>query len=185
MWDIVRATGIVTWILLMASVAVGTMFSGRQLPPRTQKTTLALHRSLSWLAVAFTVFHGGSLLLADEPWSVGEILLPLGLSGDSLFAAFGILAAYSMLAVTASFYLRRRLAGKTWRAIHMSAYGTFMAGWIHSVAMGTDTASPLMRGIYIGSFVLILLLALQRALAATAPVPPARAAAATSDRRVP
>jgi sulfoxide reductase heme-binding subunit YedZ len=58
---------------------------------------------------------------------------------------------YGLVIVVASFYIKKHIGQKTWRLIHFASLGVFMASLIHGVSAGTDTRTPLMIGLYVGS----------------------------------
>ncbi|MBK7584461.1 MAG: hypothetical protein IPI67_30180 [Myxococcales bacterium] len=51
--------------------------------------------------------------------------------------------------------LHRNLPRWVWRAVHASAFGTFVLGFAHGLAAGTDTQSVIVRGMYIGTAVVL------------------------------
>ena len=60
--------------------------------------------------------------------------------------------------VVGSFYIKKHIGQKTWRLIHFSSLGVFLASLIHGVSAGTDTRSPIMIGLYLGSAVVVAIL---------------------------
>jgi hypothetical protein len=40
---------------------------------------------------------------------------------------------------------------KTWRLVHFASLGVFLASLLHGITAGSDTQSPVMLGLYLGS----------------------------------
>ena len=83
--------------------------------------------------------------------------------------AFGVMSLYALVIVVASFYIKKHIGQKTWRLIHFSSLGVFLASLIHGVSAGTDTRTPVMIGLYMGSAGVVALLLLARLTGAVRP----------------
>jgi NhaP-type Na+/H+ and K+/H+ antiporter len=46
----------------------------------------------------------------------------------------------------------------TWRAIHFASIGVFVASLLHGMWAGTDTRTPMMIGLYVGSAAVVFTL---------------------------
>jgi DMSO/TMAO reductase YedYZ heme-binding membrane subunit len=80
-----------------------------------------------------------------------------------------------LVLVSTSFYFKRWIGQKAWRAIHYASFGVFVTSLLHGVWAGTDTASPLMIGLYLGSAIVVFsLLALRIVAETSAPRHPAK-----------
>ena len=77
-WYTARAGGMLAYLLLSASVAVGLLLSGRARLQRWPRFALEdVHRFLGILAGTFIVIHGGALLLDHVvPFSLAQLLVP-------------------------------------------------------------------------------------------------------------
>jgi len=53
--------------------------------------------------------------------------------------------------VVGSFYVKKWIGQKMWRAIHFASIGVFVSSMLHGVTAGTDTMAPLMIGLYVGA----------------------------------
>jgi hypothetical protein len=65
--------------------------------------------------------------------------------------ALGVVALYSLVIVVGSFYVKKHIGQKAWRLIHFVSLGVFLASLVHGITAGTDTQTPLMLGLYLGS----------------------------------
>jgi hypothetical protein len=90
--------------------------------------------------------------------------------------ALGVVAFYAMFLITVSFYVKKWIGQNAWRAIHMTAFGTFVGAGLHGVFSGTDTAHPVVMSMYVGSLAVVAILLLIRLAQAAAPDRPARVA---------
>ena len=92
----------------------------------------------------------------DFSWS--EILVPGASDWRPLAVGMGIAAFYGMVVVAGSFYVKRWIGQRRWRAIHFASLGVFISSLVHGIWAGTDSSSPLMMGLYLGSAVVVFCL---------------------------
>ena len=170
-WFLIRGSGIAAFVLLTASVAWGLMVSTKLFGRAVKAKGLQwIHESLGIAAVVATVLHLGALW-ADEfiEFTVVDLLVPGASEWEPMATALGIVAFWTLLVVTFSFYVKKWIGQGAWRTIHYLAFGSYTAALVHGVAAGTDTANPWMAGMYIGSAILVGLLTVVRILLARAP----------------
>jgi DMSO/TMAO reductase YedYZ heme-binding membrane subunit len=74
----------------------------------------------------------------------------------------GIAALYGLVVVVGSFYVKRWIGQKRWRAIHFASLGVFVSSLVHGIWAGTDTSSPMMIGLYLGSAIVVFALVAHR-----------------------
>jgi len=111
-WYVARAAGLVSWALLAAATLWGLALSTRALGDRPRANWLLdLHRWLGGTALAFTGVHVVALL-ADQyvHFGVAEILVPFTSSWHPVAVAWGVVAAYLLLAVELTSLARNRLS---------------------------------------------------------------------------
>ncbi len=143
-WYVARASGMVGWGLLSASVLWGLALSTQALGPRPRpRWLLDLHRFIGGLAVIFTVVHV-SAIVADGYVHFGlvEVLVPFTGSWHPVAVAWGITATYLLLAVELTSLARKRLPRKLWRLVHMASFPLFALATVHGLTAGTDGGSP-------------------------------------------
>ena len=133
------AAGLVAFGLLTVSVTLGLALSTRLLGNRRGKTLLGWHQTLMWTALAMLVLHGGAL--AVDPimrFGIVGVLVPGAAPWRPVPVAAGILTAWLMLALAASFHVRRRIGQRRWRLMHYASFAAFTFGLYHALNVGTD-----------------------------------------------
>ena len=156
-WLIIRGSGVVAFSLLSAATIWGLLLSTKLLGRLVKAKPLTwFHESLGIGALIATLVHVGVLSVHDFlDFSWAEILVP-GLSDwRPLAVTAGIGALYGLVLVSTSFYFKRWIGQKAWRTIHFASFGVFVASLLHGVWAGTDTARPLMIGLYVGSAIVV------------------------------
>ena len=151
-WYVTRASGMTAWALVLISIVWGLAMA----LPRigfTRKAgpawTLALHRWLGALALAFIAVHVGSILVDDfVHFSIADVVVPFASGWHPGAVAWGIVAMYLLIAVEVTSLVRKRLPAKVWRQVHLLAYAAFgraFSGdrWAALVARGARVQRPL------------------------------------------
>jgi sulfoxide reductase heme-binding subunit YedZ len=163
-WYAARAGGMLAYLLLTASVAVGLLLSGRARLQRWPRFALEdVHRFLGILAGTFIVVHGGALLLDHVvPFSLGRLLVPGAASYRPVWVAFGIVAAELLAALAVTNHYRRRLAHGLWRRLHMLNFAVWGLALVHGLTAGTDASTTWALVLYAGSAWLVLALLIHR-----------------------
>jgi sulfoxide reductase heme-binding subunit YedZ len=89
------------------------------------------------------------------------LLLPGAASWQPQAVALGVVAMWMLAIVTVSFYIRSLIGQKTWRFIHYSSFGAFVAACAHGIMAGTDSGNPSALALYgaTGGVVVALLIA--------------------------
>lgn len=173
LWQFIRASGLVAYVLLTISVVLGLAVRTRALDALMRRAwTYEGHQFISLLAAAFTGLHV-ALLLANRhvPFGLADVLVPLRSGWRPVPLALGIVSAYLMLAVLLSSHLRGRLGYRTWRAVHYGSFGAWGLAFMHGAAAGSDTGLAWVQYLYLAGGGAVAFLVAFRALA-----PPAKAA---------
>jgi Ferric reductase like transmembrane component len=172
-WYLARAAGIVAWALLVAGLVWGVLLSTRVLRPHDRPAWLLdLHRWLAGLAVAMVGLHVGALV-ADTFVHFGpaDVLVPLASGWHPVAVAFGVVAAYGLVAVQATSLAMRRLPRRGWRAVHLTSYGTVWLVSVHAGLAGSDAINPVYRTVALILVVAATGAAVTRLLARRGPPP--------------
>jgi len=142
-WYVSRASGIVAWLLLTATVIWGIVLADGLLKRRAV-WLLDMHRWLGGLTVAFLGVHLVSLL-ADSYVQFGplDILVPFASQWRPAAVALGIIAFWLVIAVALTSVAVKRLPRRWWRGVHLASYATFWLTTIHGALAGTDASRPL------------------------------------------
>lgn len=146
-WYLMRATGVVTLLLLTAvfvlGIATTSRWRARRLPGFA---TLGLHRSISLLAVVFLAVHVVTALI--DPYAVASaaaVVVPFVAGRSAFWIGLGAVSLDLMLALIVTSLLRRRLSLRLWRGVHWAAYLAWPLALAHSLGSGSDTGSAWMR----------------------------------------
>jgi DMSO/TMAO reductase YedYZ heme-binding membrane subunit len=159
-WYLARASGIVAWTLVSASVVWGLALSTRILGSNPRPNwMLDLHRFLGGLALTFTGVHLVSLLLDNYvSFSPAQLLVPLTSTYRPGAVAWGIVGFYLLVAVELTSLLRRHLSKRVWRLTHLLSFPLFVLSTVHGLLAGTDgTGRPLFAAMA-GASLLVLAL---------------------------
>jgi hypothetical protein len=150
-WYLSRAAGFTAYLLLFASVALGIAI-GTRLADRIAKRNAIfdLHRFTTILALAFALFHV-YVLLGDSffNFNVWQLSLPFISPYRTWQTAVGVFALYALGLLILSFYVRKFIGYRTWRAVHFTTFVMFAGVALHGIAAGTDTGQVWARLIYI------------------------------------
>ena len=149
-WYLTRAAGIVAYLLLFASVALGLVMTTDLFPRRLERfRVFDLHRFIAILALALSVFHA-LIVLPDTyiGFTLPELLVPFASPYRATWMALGVFALYLSIIVIASFYLRPLVPYAAWRALHYLTFVVFVLGVAHGAGAGTDTQSMWARDMY-------------------------------------
>jgi len=161
-WDLSRATAFVAMGILWASMMLGVGITNKmaRLWPGAP-AAFALHEYLSLLGLGFAGFHG-LILLGDHysQYALAQLLIPFAAAQYRPFwVGLGQLGFYAWAIISASFYGRKRIGQKTWRALHYVSFFAYVGALIHGLTAGTDTGLAWAQGFYWitgGSFLFLL-----------------------------
>jgi DMSO/TMAO reductase YedYZ heme-binding membrane subunit len=144
-WYVTRASGIVAWLMLTASVIWGVILSTKAFPEQRRPAWLLdLHRWLGGLTVSFVAIHLIALV-ADSyvHFTLIDLAVPFASDWKPGAVALGVIATWLLVAVEVTSLAMRRLPKRVWRAIHLSSYAVFWLASIHAALAGTDRAQRL------------------------------------------
>lgn len=152
LWYLTRGTGLVTLVLLTASVVLGVLQVLRWAPSGSPRfVVVALHRAISLLVVALLAVHVATALLDTfAPIHLLDVVLPFTGSYRPIWLGLGALAFDLILALTVTSLLRRRLGLGAWRAVHWLAYAAWPVALAHGWGTGSDTRTSWMLAVTIG-----------------------------------
>ena len=160
MWYVTRAAGLTAYLLLWLSTVWGVAVSSKVFDPILHRMfTYDFHQFLSLLAIGFVILHI-VVLLADQylPFSVAQVLVPFIAPYRPVWVGVGVIGLYLTLLVTITFYIRRIIGQRTFRAIHYLSFIAFLAVAVHGLFAGTDSALPATRIMYFGTTMVVVFL---------------------------
>jgi sulfoxide reductase heme-binding subunit YedZ len=159
-WYITRAAGWVAYFLLWFSMvwglAIPTKFFERLISPTF---AVDFHEYISLLSIGFVILHV-SVLLIDQylPFTLAQILIPFISPYRPVWVGLGIIGAYLAMLVTVTFYLRKKIGQKKFKAIHTLSMAGYLGVVFHAFFAGSDSSLRAVQLIYIGTFMVIVFL---------------------------
>ncbi|MGZ6341153.1 MAG: hypothetical protein ACXWMX_04835 [Candidatus Limnocylindrales bacterium] len=163
LWLAARATGITTYLLLTAQVALGLILSHpvNQTTWKLSKRLYPWHENLLVFVLAFIGGHIVSLVL--DPYA-GVSLVGAFVPGLSSYrsapVALGTLGLYALLVTGLTARYTKLLPPGVWLKLHRLSLLVWILGWAHGLLAGTD--SDALRPMYVASGVIVLAAAAYR-----------------------
>lgn len=139
-WHLVRSSGVVAYVLLLASTVWGLFISSQFVKDWSPgPVSLTLHSTISWLALLLGLGHGLLLMFDDYfTYTLGDILIPFTGPYRPEVVGLGTLAFWIIVAVSLSFPLRKRMGNRSWKYLHYTSYVAFLMVSLHGLFAGTD-----------------------------------------------
>lgn len=144
-WVTVRASGIAALLCSSASLSLGLLMAIGPIRLRTRKLELrAAHEAAAVATFALILLHALALYFDPllRPAGFTGLLVPLLGPYRPVATALGQVAAYGMLGLGLTFYLRRRLGVVRWKRAHRWISAFWALGVAHGVLVGTDADAP-------------------------------------------
>jgi predicted ferric reductase len=147
LWALGRGTGIVSLVLLTASLVLGVLARSGRSPSSLGRFGIAdLHRTAAMTAVGLVTVHVVSLFF-DSYSQLRLVDLVLPFLGDyrPLWLGLGTLTVDVLLVVTVVSLLRQRVGPRVFRLVHLATYAVWPVALLHSLGTGTDAGSLVMN----------------------------------------
>jgi DMSO/TMAO reductase YedYZ heme-binding membrane subunit len=144
LWYLTRAAGLVSLVLLSATLVLGLVASVGWTTERWPRfLSQSVHRNLSLYCLAFIGLHIVSTV-ADGyvPIGIVDAVIPFRSPYRPMYVGFGALAFDMLLAVAITSGLRRRIGTSAWRAVHWLAYVCWPIAVVHGLGSGSDSRLP-------------------------------------------
>jgi len=163
-WYSSRILGFLAYGALAVSVIYGLLLSSGLLDRVAHRAvSLTLHQDLSAIAIGLTALHGALLALDTYvPQSVRQLVIPFTGPYRPEWVGIGQIAFYLMVVVYASFFVRRRIGQRAWRALHYTTFLAFVGATAHGVMSGTDSPADWALWIYASATVAVVFLLVYR-----------------------
>jgi len=157
-WYVMRATGVVSLVLLTLVTALGIATARGWRPGRAPRfLTLLLHRNLSLLAVVFVAVHVVTALFDQYSGvTLASVVVPFAAHWRPLYVGLGTVSLDLLAAVIATSLLRLRLGFGMWRSVHLLAYVSWPVAVVHTLGSGTDASTPWLRALTLGCIALVV-----------------------------
>jgi sulfoxide reductase heme-binding subunit YedZ len=151
-WYLMRATGVVSLLLLTAVFVLGIATTSR-LRTRTLPAfaAVSLHRSIALLSVVFLGVH--VLTAVVHPYAVvgpAAVVVPFVAGRSAFWVGLGALSLDLTAALIVTSLLRGRIGLRTWRAVHWVAYLSWPLALGHSLGIGSDSGMLWLRALAAG-----------------------------------
>src|SRR5512146_2087252 len=142
-WYVLRASGIVAYVLLTAAVAVGIGLAGKERLERWPRFAVEdVHRFFGTLVGLFLGVHVLSLAIdAFLPFSVADIVVPFHAPYRPVWTGLGIVGVELLLALAVTNKLRNRIPYRFWRRAHYLNFAVWLAATAHGIGSGTDSGA--------------------------------------------
>ncbi len=165
-WNLLRAAGIGSYIMLFLSVAWGLAATTTPFGKRVSKPSAALvHQFMSTCGLFLLAIHMGALLVDRFiPFGVADLFVPMSSTYRPGAVLLGMVAMYSTVMIIVSSWLRKPMGTKWWRRFHVLAIPTFILTLLHGIFAGTDATRPAMWWTYMVTGSIIVFLVVVRAL---------------------
>lgn len=140
-WFVARASGFVSLLFLVLSMAVGILGSTKSFKGLIAAGDVyEVHRIAGYLTVVALAVHMIGLL-ADNyiQFSISTLLVPGASSYRPVPVALGVIAAYLSVAVVFSFEAKKWIGKTAWRWIHFLNFPLLVFAIVHGILAGTDT----------------------------------------------
>lgn len=141
LWYLTRATGVVSLVLLTATVVLGVVGTARAASQRWPRlVTAGLHRNLALASAAFVIIHILTTVL-DPYAAISPIasVIPFSSAYRPLWLSLGTFSFDLLLAILITSLLRDRLGRRLWQGVHLLVYLSWPAALWHGLGTGTDT----------------------------------------------
>jgi sulfoxide reductase heme-binding subunit YedZ len=149
-WYAARAAGVVAYLLLSSSVALGLLLAGKQHLDRWPRFALEdVHRFAGLLAGVFIAFHVVMIGIDSQAHlGLGGLIVPFASDYRPLWTGLGIVAAELLAALALANHYRKRLPYLVWRRLHYLNLAVWVAATAHGLGAGTDAASGWLLALY-------------------------------------
>jgi Ferric reductase like transmembrane component len=146
LWYLARGSGLVSLLLLTASVVLGIVTTARWGNAQWPRFTVNLiHRNVSLLACAFLLVHIATMVLDGfAPIGWMDTVIPFVSPYRALWLGLGVLAFDLLVAVIVTSLLRNRVGARVWRLVHWLTYPLWALAVLHGLGTGTDIRTPLL-----------------------------------------
>ncbi len=139
-WYLSRASGIVAFVLLTASLVWGVLLFTRALKKIDRASwLLEMHSWLSGLAVITIALHLVALV-ADNYVHFGwkELFVPNGSTWKTGPVNFGVATFWILVAVQGTSLIRKHINRRFWKYVHIASYASWWLTALHAGLAGTD-----------------------------------------------
>ena len=183
-WYAARAAGVVAYLLVTASVALGISLAGKERFERWPRFAVEdVHRFAGILAGTFIALHVFWLAVDSQAHlGLSNLLIPFTSSYRPFWTGLGVVTAELLLALAVTNHYRKRISYSLWRRLHYLNFAVWIAATAHGLGAGTDSGSTAFVLMYAAAAGTIAALALRRFAPRPDASPGTRPAASAENR---
>ena len=126
-WLLARASGLTAYVVLTLSVLAGLVLKSRPFARLKAAHVAEMHKTLALTGLGALALHAVALVLdttrQGEPRRRSSFRASSP-TGPAAVAA-GVVGGWLFVAVTSSFWLRKRIGARVWRRLHWFTYALF------------------------------------------------------------
>ena len=124
--------------LLTLNILIGLLLARKYNPvrhwPHRKLNTVWLHNITGWAALVMVLVHPVLLLIPNRvDFQVVDLFYPMNAPKQPYINTVGAVAAYLLLIVVLTSYLRFRIGRTWWKRIHFTTYALFPLYAVHSM----------------------------------------------------
>jgi len=157
-WYLSRGSGIVSLVLLTASVVLGVTTAVRWATVRWPRFVVeGLHKNVSLLSVVFLAIHIVTAVgdgFVPIRWL--DVVVPFGSAYKAFWLGLGAVAFDLLAALVITSLLRVRLGHRVWRSVHWLAYACWPVAVLHGLGIGSDSGQVWMQAIDLAALVAVV-----------------------------
>ena len=148
-WLLARASGLVAYTLLSATLVAGLTLKTRVLRTVRPASITDVHRFLSLSGLLAVGAHAIALVLdTTVEVSLPALVVPGLVDYRTLWTALGVVTGELMLILHLSFRLRKRIGNRVWRKLHYASFVAFAGATAHGLLSGSDSGQVWALAIY-------------------------------------
>lgn len=174
LWWADRALGMLAYVALWLSTLFGVLVGSRGAGGLLDRATvIQLHSRWALVALAATGLH--VLTVVGDPYSGISplaVFVPGVAQKLTIPVTLGTLALFGLTSLAVATFLADRIPKTVWRAIHATAFGTYLLALAHGVFAGSETQVPAVRALYLGTAAMLVAAFVQRVLLSLRPATP-------------
>ena len=150
MWYLTRSAGVSLYVTLWLTMLLGLGITTRALDRFGGRGLIfSIHSFATHLSIGFLAFH--LMTLAANPYDAYNarmIFVPFQSGWREPWTGLGVIGAYLLVVVAASYSIRRFTGFRFWRAIHYLSIPLYATALAHSIGSGSDSAPLWAKGLY-------------------------------------
>jgi predicted ferric reductase len=166
-WQFIRATGLLAYVLLSGSVFLGISINVRALDGLTKRAHVYEgHQTISVVALGLALMHVTLLFLNRHVgFTLVTALVPFASPWRPLAISMGIGALYLTATLVISTYYRSSIGQTMWRTIHYGGFAAWFMALGHGLSAGSDTDLAWVQYVYLLTAAAVTLVLIFRILA--------------------